>query len=295
MQERITIRTKDGKEIQANCYLGGEPAGRVVIIGAAATVTQARYRPIAKLLRQLAYDVITFDYRGVGESSPRKLTGYHASLHQWAVQDADAVIRYVHNHFPYKEIIYIGHGISGEIIGLAQASQYIHKLVLVSSALTCEKLFPLRHRIKKKVLKLMARIITPLVGFFPGDRLGYLRDLPRGVVLEWANWCDNTNGLFGTYPDNNYRKLQVPLLAFSFSDDWHTPPRAVKALLDKFETATITWHHVDVEDQGFGRVRHEGFFEARMKTSLWETLERWINTDHYRQEIPSLKKSNPGS
>ena len=283
MQENRLIRTKDGKEISAICYLSGETTGKVIIIGPSASVTQKHYCPLAKLFRRLGYDVITFDYRGVGLSVSENQVK-DASLHQWAVQDADAVIRYARVQFPGKELIYMGHGVGGEIIGLAQASQYINRLVLVNSALSCKKLWPAKDKMRIWMLKAVLNFSARFSSFWPGRRLGFVNNLPQGVIFEWANWCNSPNGLFDRFPDSNFQKLQIPVLAFSFSDDWRCPPRAVSELLNHFCGAAITWHHLRPEEMRTRKIGHAGFFDPAMKGTLWVMLDRWLNSDHRRDE-----------
>lgn len=250
--------------------------GKVVLIGPSAIVTQEHYHEMAIFLQSQGYPVITFDYRGVGMSAPVTLKGFKAGLHQWAVQDIDAVIRYTRNHFPGQEIVFIGHGIGGELIGLSPASQYISRLVLVNSSLTCKKLWPWKDRLRMVFLKSFVRMSSAFFGYFPGKRTGLSDDLPKGVMYEWLDWCSNTNGLFDKFPDNNYRKLQIPLLAFSFTDDWRSPRRAVRELLNYFSGAQVTWHHCKAADVGMKRIGHLGPFEKNCKDGLWKSLSVWI-------------------
>jgi predicted alpha/beta hydrolase len=153
MQEKFKIRTKDGRMICATCYSPLKPNGKNIIVAPAAYLVQREYRSFAVHFQQLGYNVFTFDYRGVGDSAPDCLKGCDARLQQWAVQDADAVIRYVKNSYPGTEVIYVGHGIGGELIGLAQASQYINKLVLASSSLSCKRLWSWKGRMRITALK----------------------------------------------------------------------------------------------------------------------------------------------
>jgi predicted alpha/beta hydrolase len=44
----------------------------------------------------------------MGRSAPENLGGYSANMHQWAVQDINAVLLYVKQHYTGEEIIYIG-------------------------------------------------------------------------------------------------------------------------------------------------------------------------------------------
>ena len=279
MQEKKKIRTKDGRIICATCFNPLESNGKNIIVAPAAHLTQREYRSFAVFFQGLGYNVFTFDYRGVGDSAPSQLKGCDARLQQWAVQDADAVIRYVKTSFPGTELIYVGHGIGGELIGLAQASQYINKLVLASSSLSCKRLSTWKGRVRITVLKAIGRISNSWLGYFPGRRLGFTRDLPKGVVHEWANWCDNPNGLFDVFPENNYRKLNIPLFAFSFSNDWMTPEKGVQGLLSYFSSANITWYHDHPHNQGLKNGQQSCFFDLKLKDTLWKKLEQWINEE----------------
>jgi predicted alpha/beta hydrolase len=263
-----------------------------MIVAPGAQFTQRDYEPFAAFFQQQGYFVITFDYRGVGDSGPDNLKGFEAKLHQWAVQDTDAVIRYVKNIAVNQELIFIGHGVSGEVVGLAQASQYISRLVLASSSLSCKRLWTWRGRIRIAALKTVGKLANKLFGYFPGKKLGVLRDLPKGVVYEWADWCDHPNGLFDVFPENNYRKLQVPLIAFSFSNDWRTPDRAVEGLLQYFSGACVTWYHVTPHNQGLNKSISNCFFDARYKSNLWPTLQRWLQEESKGQEPITIKPLN---
>jgi predicted alpha/beta hydrolase len=202
------------------------------------------------------------------------------------------VLLYTRNNYSNKEIIYVGHGAGGEIIGLAPASQYINKLVLVSSSLTCEKLWPLHRRILLKYRKFTGRIITKLTGYLPATK--ERGQLPGGVFLQMANWCDSPNGLFDSYPDNNYRKLNVPALVYTFTDDWLCPPAAVKELLNHFSNASITWYHIKPKEIGLSRVGHFNFFYLGMKQVLWHPLIKWMRCeklDAGEKDFFSVKKN----
>lgn len=292
IQQKRTIRTKDGRTISATCFIPSNGNGKNMIIAPAAQFTQKDYASFATCFQQLGYYVVTFDYRGVGDSAPDELKGYVAGLQQWAVLDADSVIRFVKQNAPRQELIYIGHGIGGELVGLAQASQYINKLVLASSALSCKRLWSWKGRMRISLMKMVGRTANRLFGYFPGKRLGMLRDLPKGVVHEWADWCDHPNGLFDVFPENNYRKLQVPLIAFSFSDDWLTPDRSVEGLLRYFSGACITWYHINPQNQGLKKKKYSCFFDADLKETVWMTLQQWLQNEITDEQPLTIKPLN---
>lgn len=279
MYTEIEIRASDGNGIKTDYYLPARNNGRVIVLASGAGITKEFYRSFALFLSEKGYPVFAFNYRGTGNETAPDVKKCETNLHQWAVKDLDAVILHAVSKFPKQELIFIGHCVGGEIAGLARASEYISKIILISSALSCKKLWPIKDRIRIFFLKRVISLLSKVYGFFPGKKIGFLGNLPAGVAKEWSDWCDKPNGLFDYYPDNNYRKLRVPLLAFSFKDDWHCPPRAVQELLNRFLAAEITWHHLKPAAAGMKKVGHNGFFKEELKASLWAYLAHWINKE----------------
>jgi len=277
MTHHEILRTRDGCKISVSLYLPQEKNGRLLLIGPGAGVTQPFYEPFAVFCMNCGYTVVTFDYRGTGASGAERIRDFRATLRQWASHDLDAVLLYARSRFPGQELIFVGHCVSGEIAGIAPASEYIHRVVLVSSALPCWQLWPRRSKPRIWLMKILAPLISAWYGYFPGSRLRFLRDMPKGVVAEYSDWCNRPNGLFDVFPDNNYRKLNVPLLAFSFTDDWFSPPKAVAALLGHFSAARTRWLHLQPTEAGLPQIGHDGFFDPAGK-ALWQMMLDWIET-----------------
>lgn len=274
------IRTKDGKQIPICTYLPKTGHNKVMVMAPTGSLLSDFYAAFARFCQDRGFIVICFDYRGTREHLSNSPRGNEANMHQWAVQDIDAVILHAKKSFPMHEIIHVGHCIGGEIVGLAQASQYINKLVLVNSALSCSKFWKWRDRFRVLGSRTVIRLLNAWYGYFPSRKLGGQANMPKGVMNEWANWCSHANGLFDTYPDNNYRKLQIPILVYSFSDDWHCPPAAVRELLNHFSAAQVDWYHYRPEDLKLPSVGHIGFFiQEKMEKILWQKLVNWVNAE----------------
>jgi len=287
MKSGIEIRTKDGTILSLNVYEPADSTCRVMIIASTAELTKEFYDPFARFMCGNGITVIAFDFRGMGRSLPGELKDYEANMHQWAVQDIDAVLLYAKNKYPKREIIYTGHCTGGEIVRLAQASQYINRIILISSALSCKKYWALKARIKITWMKMTVNFKNWWYGYYPGKKVGYPENFPGGVIKQYLNWCSSTNGLFDSFPDNNYRKLNVPLLAYNFTDDWHSPPKAVKELLKHFANAIITWHHIRPEELGLPQVGNRGYFNnPEMETHLWKKTLQWLTADE-REKTPA--------
>jgi predicted alpha/beta hydrolase len=271
------IRTKDGRKISARLYKSADEVCKVVVIAPSADVTQEFYYDFACYLADNKMAVITFDFRGAGLASVVELKGFRANLENWAQQDLDAVLRFAKNSFPKLQLIFIGHGLGGEIVGLAAASQFISRIVLVNCGLSCSRTRRWRERIWVGSMKKFVKMTSWIFGYFPGKGLRILNNLPKGVLYEWIHWCDNENGLFDDFPDFGYRKLRVPLLAFSFSDDWRSQECSVQALLNHFSTASIQQYHIHPKQIDAKKIGHSGFFKNDFKKNLWQLLLNWTD------------------
>lgn len=267
---QISFDTKDGTWIGARWY---EPEGRaratVVIHGATAT-PQRYYAPFASALTERGLRVLTYDYRGIGESRPRSLRRYRATMTEWAREDAQAAMD-VASAFP-EPILLVGHSFGGQLLGLIDLPDRVRSIVLVGAQLGYLGHWPLEKRIA--YWPLWNAVIPATVatfGYQPGF-LGLGVDLPGGVALEWARWCKSPNYLFDHHPEARARFASIdrPVLFYSFTDDSYAPKAAVSAYLAKLERAPVVHRRFAPSMLGQDAIDHFGFFRRGVVPSLWE-------------------------
>lgn len=287
MKNLEEIRTKDGYKISLTNWVPEHSNNKIMIIGTSIAVTQAIYEDFAEYFCKQGFHVYSFDYRGIGRSAPKKLRNFRANLYQWATVDLDAILLHIKHRFPKKEIIFLGHGLSGEIVGLAPASQYINRMVMLNSTFTSERFRPLAYRIWMKGILFLGPILVPFFGYFPGKLLRFLQNVPLGVMHQLSVWYNNHNGLFDHYSDHNFRKLKMPILALHVSDDWLTPPFAAIALLERFPNASIKRLLLTPKQSGTRKLGHSGYFSIRQKSTLWLELIDWMNASE-KPALPSF-------
>lgn len=274
-EERCSIRTKDGVSISCTLFVPWELNRSLVVIGSSAAVNQSFYVNFSRYLANRGYVVATFDYRGVGAS----LIAPPPKLSDWALFDLDAILLYLKNKFVGFEIIYLGHQIGGEIIGLVPSIQFIHRIVLVSSGLSSRQFWPVLTKLQVLTYQLSRPLIDLLKRLFPYHQFHFLYHLPKGVVQEWARSCKHKNGLYETISEKNHHLFRGYVLAYSFSDDSWANDRAVRALLKQFPNASIQHHHFRPTLLGFRSIKHLGFFKAKARKELWPSLLQWLMTE----------------
>jgi predicted alpha/beta hydrolase len=240
-------------------------------------VHQPYYRRFALFLAGKGYTVYTFDYRGTGQSRPRCLKGFEATLQQWGKLDLEAVIRYIRTRHAADRLVYIGHSIGGQLPALTGDSKCFSRIILVASQLTHWQLWPLHTRFGYALLLYaVLPVLSRLFGYFPGRALGIFWDLPKGVALELARWGRLREGLFSRYPEASLTGLKVPLLAVSFGDDIMAPSGACKALVARYGQALVTRRHYRAREAGRQKIGHLGFFRKQFSESLWMDTWYWM-------------------
>lgn len=284
MKEKIVLKARDGTELAATRYIPDSSNYTTVIIAPGMGRRAKHYSGLANFLCEEGYFVYTFDYRGVGRS--RKKAGNHkeATLHQWVSIDLDTIILNAKNQFPGNELVGLAHGISGEAVCLAPACTFFSRLALVDASLSSWSLAGRHGRLRL----FWAYVYEAACRWIPGVSLCLNRGIPFGVFSEWLSWSRYPNGLFHRYSNNNYQKLQVPVLSVNFFETPFTTPRAVKALLGQFTNA----HHSEWYLSSSGSGRHYPFYHKKWKDTLWRELVLWMQgREPFQQSHSSRKKS----
>ena len=85
------MKALDGYILSGRRYSGQVVCGRIVLAGATG-VPQGFYRYFAEAAVSRGFEVITFDYRGIGESAPKSLRGFEMNYLDWAQLDLAGVL-----------------------------------------------------------------------------------------------------------------------------------------------------------------------------------------------------------
>ena len=91
-RQDIALIARDGYPLSAKRYSApGAVKGNLIMAGATG-VQQRFYRRFAEHAARQGFNVLTLDYRGIGESKPASLKGFEMSYLDWAYQDLAAAV-----------------------------------------------------------------------------------------------------------------------------------------------------------------------------------------------------------
>lgn len=275
----IVIPATDGYQLAATLFKADDEkisTSNVVVMNAATGVPRQFYRSFAQFLQEHGYTVVSYDYRGIGDSAPKSLRGFEVQIRDWALRDMEGVVRWVSNTLQPSKLIMIGHSVGGQVTGMLEDAHQIDAMVTLSSQSGYWRLQggnePLKIRF---IITIIFPLLTAIYGYFPWSKFLPGEDLPKGVALEWAGWCRHPDYLLGdnTLPLERYAQFKAPILAYSIDDDDWGTARSVDAMMSAYPN--VERRHLVPADFGLKKLGHMGYFRAKSRV-LWQEALVWL-------------------
>ncbi|MEQ1571020.1 MAG: alpha/beta fold hydrolase [Myxococcota bacterium] len=272
--DRVEWRAADGAVVAARWYTPPGSARSVVLVGGATGVPQGYYRGWAGDLADRGHEVVTFDYRGVGESRVGSLRGYSASMTDWG-HDWQTALDAALARAGERPTLLVGHSFGGQALGLVDRAERLAGGITVGAQLGYWGHWPAATRWAYAGLwyAVMPAVASTL-GYVPGQ-LGVGEDLPAGVAREWAKWCRSPNYLLDHVPQarDRFASVMAPFRVVGVTDDSYAPDPAVRAFAALLPRAELrTWSPADA---GMDALGHFGFFR-RGARRLWDEVAGWL-------------------
>jgi predicted alpha/beta hydrolase len=283
----ITVSATDGYPLAATLFLPRGAKRHAVLINSATAVPRKLYRGFGSYLAQRGCAVLTYDYRGTGDSRPeartsyKSLAGFKASMSDWAAQDITAAVGWMRERYKALPFAYVGHSFGGQAFGLLPNNSEVSRALFIAAQAGYWKLMttPERYRVYA-MLNFIGLPLTRALGYMPG-KAGLGMDLPKDAFLQWVDWVMSPRYLFDD-PTlealQNFSKYHGALRALCMSDDpWATRP-AVELLCSGFTSIKPEIITVMPADTGVSRIGHMGFFRPEHRDTLWRAAAEWIET-----------------
>lgn len=280
----ISVECADGFTLGGHRWTPGRPDEgplRVVIVTAATGVRATYYHRYAAFLAEAGFHVITFDYRGIGESRPDRLRGMRCRWQDWGRLDFDAVVAHVRSQWPDAEIAVVGHSVGGVVPLWADRSVEITRMLTVGGqynwwrdwAPSARRTFLWRWKVVTPVLALVC-------GYVPAKRLGWMEDVPRGVAWECA-W--RRRRMEDNYPRRERpgvrataAAIDASVLAVAPTDDDYGTVAALRRPLDYLPDAPRIQVMIPPAALGHDAIGHFGLFHSRHRDDFWPMSVRWL-------------------
>lgn len=278
-QEEIDITALNGAASKITIFTADHVPEAPVLICMPAMGTAARfYEPLAPPILREGWRFVTADLRGNGLSSVRVRRGVSFGYREMVTFDWPAAVQKVQELFPGAPVYLLGHSLGGQLsaLYLAASPGAVAGLILVAAPSVHWRGWDVPLNVGVLAGTQAARAVAAVLGYFPGRKLGFGGTEALGVICDWARQART-----GRYEPRestvNYERLlaemEVPVLAFSFADDFLSPPKAVGNLLAKMRRAPVT--HVTLAGDGLDHFRW-----VRNPEAIVEKIREWLPSDN---------------
>ncbi len=244
-------------------------------------IPRGLYLKFARYAAERGYVVVLSDYRGLGASRPARLRGFETALRHWGERDMPGVLAWIRQQYPALPVVLLGHSAGAQQVGLMPNHAELRAVAAVAagSGYWRELASPYRY-FSLFIWYLAVPLTVPLLGYFPARLFRLGEDLPRGVVLEWRDWCLHDPYLGAQIGETirapHYAEVRTPIRTWAMTDDPIAHPASTAALFRLYPNAPI--EHVTVRPEEVGQpIGHAGFFSSRFRDSLWPQPLDWFD------------------
>jgi predicted alpha/beta hydrolase len=283
----VSFAAADGVQLKGSWFLPTEglapSATAVIVVTCGGGIPAYRYRHLARFLAARGAAVLTYDYRGIGESRRGSLRGFEAGIELWGAQDLAAAFSLARTSFPDLPLGVIAHSVGCLLIGAAPDAVHLSRIVLFGPHTGYWRDYHWRLRwLNYLAWHALMPIVTKIVGYFPGQAFKMGQDLPRGFAMDWSR--RRQPEIMVTADDRrrygqilaSYDKVVAPTLSLSVTDDPFAPPVAARRLLANYPKIKALQVSFSPGDLGFRRLGHFAFLRRAHGDVFWERAAAWL-------------------
>lgn len=275
--KEIIITAADGYQLSA---LHAMPSGKCsgsVILSSATGIRKEFYINFTQFLVQKGYNVLLYDYRGIGQSAPCNLKTSNSYMHEWGTMDMNAALSYMVNEKGFTDIIWIGHSVGAQLIGFLELRQHIRKVISISAALGYWGYFPFPAKwLIWGLWYFVGPIMIKIYGYGAMKKIGWGENLSRNILMEWREWCLNKNYFMELLQKklgmDKFYFFTTPITAVYLSDDYIANDKTVPLMMNFFPNSPYEILKLSVKQYTSEKVGHSGIFRKRFEESLWPFL-----------------------
>ena len=278
--ETVRVETADSAALVMTHFrdegAGASQSAPLVILPALGTKART-YRQMAAWFATQGREVFVPDLRGTGESKPAPRRGLDWGFDAHLDRDLSAILMQVETHTGTLPIL-AGHSYGGHLAAayLAKHPGSAQALALLACA---EISWRLWGAIAPGILLTTQTfaLISRILGYFPGQNLGWGCPIAKTVILDWARWCRTCKfrGTDGTDYGAALAGISAPVLSVSFEDDRRLGKKsAVDGFASRFKNAERSRWHLSPKELSKPSVGHFGFL--RDAEPFWVRLASWL-------------------
>ena len=272
----LTLMAQDGTALAASHFSAA--SDQFIVVGSATAVPRWFYSKFAEYAQSRGINVITTDYRGIGESKHGSLKGYEMEYADWSRYDLAAAVDYAAQR---GKVYLVGHSLAGHAIGQLPDPNVLCAAYLCGAGAGWHGWMPRPERYRAWAMwNIVGPVTTRLYGYHPMSKFGMGEDLPMGVYRDWKRWCAHPHYFFDD-PEaksitDRFADVKIPLAAAVSTDDLWAQPASRDAFFKGYRNAQV--HAIDLQPSQLGvkQIGHMGYYRSQVGQTLWPQILAWL-------------------
>ena len=272
----IELTAADGYKLAASHFAAASE--QFIVMAGATEVPRRFYKRFAEYAQARCINVITTDYRGIGDSKRCSLKGFEMEYADWSRYDLAAALDYASQR---GRVWLVGHSLGGHAIGQLPRPNELQAAYVCGAGAGWHGWMKRseRHRVWL-IWNVIGPITSRIYGYHPMSKFGMGEDLPLGVYRDWKKWCALPHYFFDDPAAQDitrkFADVYIPLAAAVSTDDPWAPPSSRDAFFKGYSGATVDRIDLTPNALGVESVGHMGYFRAPVGTVLWPQIFGWL-------------------
>ena len=242
-------RAVDDKHPASNDLASGDFP--VALILPAMGVRAAYYERFAETLAACGVQAATADWRGHGMSRPHVSRRSRFGYAELVERDIPTVIESVQAEFGGRPVCLIGHSLGAQLSAVALGTGHAEArgLVILAAGSAHHAYYPQSMSRRLRRAARTSPVVTALVGYWPGERMGFAGRESRGVMRDWSRQVLTGRYEFGGRDHTpDMAAVRLPVLAVSIGGDTYAPTTATEGLLALMPHADVErWTYTEAD------------------------------------------------
>ena len=274
--KELVLQTPDQFPISVKIFEPVIPNRKLLVINSATGVKEQVYFSFAKYLAERGFTVITYDYRGIGESKPRKMKGFEASMRIWGTRDFKTITGFIKENYPDYTKFCLGHSVGALILGMNEDSVIFKKFIFVATQDAYIGHLSWRVAVTAALgFGIAVPVTVILKGYFPAHRFGLGESLPKGSAYDWRTLILNkksTGRLYEKIEKDHSKDLnQEAFIIHAEDDSWVTMKGMESLMNNSYPNMKKTYREIKVSESPKKQVGHINFFRSYNRV-LWKII-----------------------
>ena len=272
----LQLQAADGYKLAASHFTAA--GDQFIVMAGATAVPRGFYKRFAEFAWARGINVITTDYRGIGDSKYGSLKGFEMEYADWSRYDLAAAVDYAAAR---GKVWLVGHSLGGHAIGQLPRPNELQAAYVCGVGAGWHGWMPRPERYRAWLLwNVIGPLTTRIYGYNPMSKLGMGEDLPMGVYRDWKKWCAHPH-YFSDDPGarvitDKFAEVKIPLGAAVTTDDLWAQPASRDAFFKGYSGTNVDRIDLTPAELGVKQVGHMGYFRAQTGVVLWPRILNWL-------------------